>query len=187
MTYAGFWVRLGAGIIDGFVFAPVLLLYWGLASLSWETAVAATVPYMFAYAGYNVALHARWGQTLGKRAYGIKVVTVAGNPIGWRHALLRHSVDLLTAVFMAVAWMEALFAVSQDAFEAAGFLDRMGLLKAARPAWEYWPVAVHNTWVGAELVVLLLNEKKRALHDYLAGTVVIVLEPERATKHPRKH
>jgi hypothetical protein len=29
-------------------------------------------------------------------------------------------------------------------------------------------------WGLSELVVLLLNEKRRAVHDYIAGTVVIV-------------
>ena len=60
----------------------------------------------------------------------------------------------------------------------------MGLLKEARPAWETWVEAVGSVWICSELVVLLLNEKKRAIHDYLAGTVVLVLPGQSSSKHP---
>ena len=56
----------------------------------------------------------------------------------------------------------------------------MHLAREARLAWEDWPRIVGNVWICSELVVLLLNEKKRAIHDYLAGTVVVVL-PARPT------
>ena len=185
MKYAGFSMRFGAGIVDALVFLPVLGLYWCLTYLSWEVAVAATVPYVFAYAAYNVYLHARWGQTIGKRVYGIRVVTLAGQPIRWRHALLRHSVDLLVAAVTSVAWMAGLFALSKATFESAGLMDRMHLVKEARLSWEYWPQALGSIWIGSELLVLLLNEKKRAIHDYLAGTVVVVLPAK--TSSGRRH
>jgi len=28
-------------------------------------------------------------------------------------------------------------------------------------------------WIGSELLVMLTNKKRRALHDFIAGTVVI--------------
>jgi uncharacterized RDD family membrane protein YckC len=32
---------------------------------------------------------------------------------------------------------------------------------------------VSNAWTLSELVVLMLNRRRRALHDFIAGTVVI--------------
>jgi len=32
---------------------------------------------------------------------------------------------------------------------------------------------LYAVWVYGELIVLLTNKKRRALHDFLAGTVVI--------------
>ena len=75
MQYAGFGPRLGAVIVDWLVLIPIRFTYWGLASISWEVAVVFSVPYIFAHAAYNVCFLARWGQTLGKRAYGINVLT----------------------------------------------------------------------------------------------------------------
>jgi len=178
-------MRFGAGVVDALVFAPVLGLYWGLAYLSWEAAVVAALPYVFAYAVYNVYFHRRWGQTIGKRVYGIKVVTLAGDPIGWRHALMRHSVDLVVAVASSATWMLGLFALAQADFESAGFMERMHLAKEARQAWDYWPRALGLAWICSEMVVLLLNEKKRAIHDYLAGTVVVVLPDKPASGRRR--
>lgn len=175
MQYAGFPMRFGAAVVDGVLLAPLVVLYWALAALSWEVAVAAAIPYVSSYAAYNVYCHARWGQTLGKRVYGIKVVTLAGDPIRWRHALLRHSVDLVVAALSCAAWMAALFAVSKVPFGSAGFQERMHLVKEAQPAWSNWPQTVEYVWVASEMLVLLCNEKKRAIHDYLAGTVVMVL------------
>jgi uncharacterized RDD family membrane protein YckC len=39
---------------------------------------------------YFLVLEALYGRTLGKRALGIRVVTIAGRPIGWRAAALRN-------------------------------------------------------------------------------------------------
>lgn len=180
MSYAGFAPRLGAGIVDALVLLPVMGVYGGLACLSWEAAIAAALPYVFASAVYNVYCHARWGQTVGKRVLGIKVLTLVGEPICWRHALLRHSVDLAVAAAYSVVWVSGLLALSQVGFESAGFMERLGLVRAAGPPWGHWPQTIGKVWVLSELVVLLLNEKKRAIHDFLAGTVVVVLP----AKHP---
>ena len=40
--------------------------------------------------GYPVLLETRWnGQTIGKRALGLRVVTIEGSPVGFRHAAIR--------------------------------------------------------------------------------------------------
>lgn len=188
MLYAGFAPRLGAGIVDTLVLLPVMGVYWGLACLSWEAAIAAAVPHVFAHAGYNVYCHARWGQTVGKRMLGIRVLTLTGEPIRWRHALLRHSVDLAVAAASLAAWVSGLLALSEADFESAGLLAKMDLARDARSDWGHWPRTIGNVWIWSELVVLLLNEKKRAIHDYLAGTVVVVLPAERApAPHRRVH
>jgi uncharacterized RDD family membrane protein YckC len=140
---------------------------------------------MGAYAAYNVWCHARWGQTVGKRVAGIRVVSMDGEAIGWRQALLRHAVDIAAGAVMAAAGVTALLAISPEVYEAAGWTERARLTREAQPVWAHWARMASYGWVLSELVVLLLNEKKRALHDYLAGTVVVIL-PHRAggTRHP---
>ncbi len=46
-------------------------------------------------------------------------------------------------------------------------------LREAAPIW-YQPLEIAGqVWVWSEFVVLLTNKKRRALHDYMAGTAVI--------------
>jgi uncharacterized RDD family membrane protein YckC len=51
--------------------------------------------------------------------------------------------------------------------------ERATLLEAAVP-WLAWGNAFYFAWLGSEFVVLLLNRRRRALHDFIAGTVVVV-------------
>jgi uncharacterized RDD family membrane protein YckC len=46
--------------------------------------------------GYPAVLEARWnGQTVGKRAFGLRVVTVEGSPVRFRHAAIRSMLSLV--------------------------------------------------------------------------------------------
>lgn len=112
ITYAGFWVRLGAGLIDSliffipfvFIFLPPILYYYYyyLGSMPWEIWVIIKMPCSLVWPFYNIYFLGRWGQTLGKRAVKIKVVCLDGSPIGIRHAFLRHVVDLFFVVLLQI-------------------------------------------------------------------------------------
>ncbi len=41
------------------------------------------------------------------------------------------------------------------------------------PVWLSWLRILSDIWFWSELVTLFFNQKKRALHDFMAGTVVI--------------
>jgi hypothetical protein len=41
------------------------------------------------------------------------------------------------------------------------------------PLWFGWVDTLSQAWTWSEIIVLLFNKKKRALHDFMAGTVVI--------------
>jgi hypothetical protein len=58
-------------------------------------------------------------------------------------------------------------------YGALTFGTRFKHLKEPAPAW-YQPVQIAGSvCVWSEFVVLLTNKKRRALHDFLARTVVI--------------
>jgi uncharacterized RDD family membrane protein YckC len=92
--------RFWAGFIDGLVLLPVVVFDDYLSSpkrgllilVSW-----AIVSYS-AFWLYSVSLHARYGQTLGKRAMHVKVLDVSEERIpSLRQALLR-DIGYITAV-----------------------------------------------------------------------------------------
>jgi uncharacterized RDD family membrane protein YckC len=52
-------------------------------------------------------------------------------------------------------------------------IEKMALIGSRDPTAGLVAV-LGEVWMWSELVVLLLNEKRRAIHDYIAGTVVVV-------------
>jgi uncharacterized RDD family membrane protein YckC len=121
LRYAGFWIRVGAKLIDGLVYMLCLALVLGLVALiayasgvfSEEfgrklqnndpeatafilTVYGIMVLFMFAFQlGYNGYMVKKWGATVGKMACGIKVVTPEGQPLSWGRSIGRAAADMI--------------------------------------------------------------------------------------------
>ncbi|MCW2859638.1 MAG: domain containing protein [Actinoallomurus sp.] len=88
---AGRGRRLVAALIDGFCMAVLnWLIFRGNVG---DTSSFVANPLIF-FAYYWIQ-HGWWGQTLGKRAMGIKVVRVSFDEIGWRTAAWRVGFQLI--------------------------------------------------------------------------------------------
>ena len=173
MRYAGFWPRLGAMLVDTIVVAPLMwLAYWSFnASHAWALVVqVVSIPL---YAGYNIYFVGRWGQTIGKMVLHIKVVKLDGSGAGFGRAFYRHSVDLAFSILSGVVTVNALLSIPGPAYDALSFDDKIQLFDTRAPSWSRVIDVLSFIWIVSELAVLLLNEKRRALHDFIAGTVVV--------------
>ena len=119
---------------------------------------------------WSVYLVRRFGGTPGKLCVGLRIRKVNGEPVGYREALLRDSPALLLWLLMSIATIQAAGRMTDQEYAAK---DRHQRLAALRPAWAK-PVDIgQSVWTWSELLVLLTNRKRRALHDFLAGTVVV--------------
>jgi uncharacterized RDD family membrane protein YckC len=173
MQYAGFWVRLVACFIDGLLFIPFTFFYYALRAISWNMAAIIQIPFFLLWPLYNIYSLGHWGQTIGKKVAHIKVVLLDRSPVGYKQAFLRHVVDLFLAILVQCSLFVALFSVSKDAFDISGWREVNRLLYDATPFWGFWAQHAVSIWFLSEMVVLLFNEKKRAIHDFIAGTLVI--------------
>jgi len=176
MRYAGFWPRLGAGLVDLLVWVPFIIVASWSMSASRDIALLLQVPMTLLFAFYSIYFVGRWGRTIGKMALGIKVVGLDGTEAGFRRAFCRHSVDLGFSVIMTAITIFSLLSIPAAEYNALGFEDKMIRLNEATPWWSGVTDVLYWAWIGSELIVLLLNEKRRALHDFIAGTVVIHTE-----------
>lgn len=132
---------------------------------------AADVGWIF----YFVLMHAICGQTLGKMITGVKVVRNSDlGPIRLWHALARESGPLLMFVVAMLVLPGVDFVDTGDAEEAFAQL----------PPSVVALVAVPFIWGMLEILTMLFNKRRRALHDFIAGTVVI--RHVRARKKDRK-
>lgn len=117
LEYAGFWVRLGASIVDGVILYAIcglfLALLFGINGdfLSILYALAAA-PVFWAMAWLLQAVYFTgfwvWrGQTPGKMLMGVKVIRTDSAPVDWQHALMRYLGYIVSTVmlFLGFIWI----------------------------------------------------------------------------------
>ncbi len=177
-VYAGFWRRLVAAVLDSLVsFLLFGLLYLAYvnstASITWL--VLAALVYNLSYAVYTTFFHYRFGATLGKLATGIKVTQPDGSPITLGQAFLRSIVEIAFAVTYIALDFQAFSRMNTSEFIALPqqYGIRSDYIYSYTPNWYELISLIYFLWIISELIVLLFNKRKRALHDLIAGTVVI--------------
>lgn len=162
--YETFGPRFWTGFIDACVLWPVSFVVTALLSLELADTIQAVlfVTEEVALITYTVLMHAKYGQTVGKMGCKVRVVDFKKErAITPRQALLREGVPIAVVVPLFIYGLYMMH---------AGTEQRVGLVKNGA----FWLISlVPLVWFVAEVVTMLTNEKRRALHDLIAGTVVI--------------
>jgi uncharacterized RDD family membrane protein YckC len=162
--YATFWARVWAGIVDGLIFSPLAFIghYLSSPERGIATLIVWTVISYSAYSIYSVVMHSRTGQTVGKRVAGIRVMDVGEDRIpSLRQSALR---DIGTIIPSALAMMYSIYLIATHSYTIEA--------RTSRPFLEVLDSA-NGVWFLLEITTMFLNEKRRAFHDLIAGTVVV--------------
>jgi uncharacterized RDD family membrane protein YckC len=119
-TPASLWLRVAAGIYDLFPLLALWMLTAGLAllvahgdvdvahpSLGWRLALRAAL--VVVTAAYFVISWSRGGQTIGMRAWRLRVVDADGSALPWPRAVLRFVVACLSLLALGVGFLWCLF------------------------------------------------------------------------------
>jgi len=173
LHYAGFWPRLGSLLLDlTFVLPLTALVFW--ASRHYRLfQVYYMIPGTPFGLFYNVYLVRRFGGTPGKLVVGIRIRKLDGEPVGYREAFLRNLPEFILALLSNIAFIFPLLHMSDAEYQSLSFVEFSKHITELAPSW-YKPVQISQTiWFWGELIVLLTNRKRRALHDFIAGTVVV--------------
>lgn len=167
---AGFWIRLGAYIIDTLVFIPLMILgFWNTLSLkSMGVLIASSVPGFL----YKPCMEAFFGATLGKMACGIKVINAQGKKLNLFYAYARAFPFLLSS---SVALVSGLVLFSSPEFQSATSLAELG--QARSPT--FWDAVnpLVTVLILIDCIFAAFTFRKRALHDLLAESYVVYKEP----------
>jgi len=108
---AGFWARFGAVVIDGLVIVivPAIVIVIGAVANSGAIIILGYLLLVVGGIGYEIYFHGgSTGQTIGKRALGIRVVDFnTGGPIGYGRATLRLIGRYISGVvcYLGYLWM----------------------------------------------------------------------------------
>jgi uncharacterized RDD family membrane protein YckC len=101
---SGFWRRFAAAFIDGLLLS---ILYWVLLTVL-STGAAYAIYLVGYYAYFTLLEGGPTGQTVGKRALGIRVIDFgAGGPIGYGRGFIRNIAKLLSGLVFGLGyfWM----------------------------------------------------------------------------------
>lgn len=150
--------RFFALIIDSLVISVIAAPFAFIFRLLAESQPALDVEFVIGTA-YLVALTAKYGKTPGKHLCKVKVVSYPGEGrIGWKESVMREIVPVILVLMML----------------PMGFL--WGMTRGPNPFGITWAILLlvgGFGWSILEVVTFLLDPKRRALHDKLAGTVVV--------------
>ena len=157
--------RLWAAIVDGIVFMPFLLVDRFLLSpttnknilIGWQTFT------IFIPIFYSIISHYKYGQTIGKWVAGIKVLDIGETRnITLKQSFLRDGVYLLVELVGLFYYCFLTFKTGEKQYLLNDFTDF-----ASTPFF---------VWTLLELVTMLTNSKRRAIHDFIAKSVVVRTE-----------
>jgi uncharacterized RDD family membrane protein YckC len=173
LIYVGFWRRLAAYLIDFAILLPYALFVSWFVYRSKEGFVIGQFAGLIIAILFEIYLVKRFGGSPGKVIMKIRIAKVDGSPVGYKEASIRYSVLFTISVLSSVGLIIGALNMPDSEYGALTFGTRFKHLKVLAPPW-YQPVQVAGSvWVWSEFVVLLTNKKRRALHDFLAGTVVV--------------
>lgn len=174
VVYATFWQRLGAQVVDGLVMMPlmlpVFLVQWHDNSTPTSFLYATVGATLIGFA-YHIGLVAWRGQTLGKMLLRIQIRRLDLEEVGWIDATMRSSVNIVLGVLSLIVAKDTLFSVPEAQFVALNWQQRASFISTP-PAQHYLKV-ITGIWVWSEVLVMLTNARRRALQDFIAGTVVV--------------
>lgn len=154
--------RLGAAIVDGIVFMPLLFVdQWLLGKTDNNSLIISwTVFTTFLTLFYSIFAHCKYGQTIGKWVAGVKVLDISETKtLTLRQSILRDSfylgieiIGLLYFIFLVLQTGKTEYIL----IDYRNFTDQPIL----------W-------WTLIELISMLTNPKRRAVHDFMARSVVV--------------
>ena len=158
--YQTLFPRLAAIILDIILLLPLAIIEQLIKSAEFSPSSKWALFFIINLAQtiYFIVMHGLYGQTVGKMLMKVKVLDFSEAPIKFRQSILRDLPQILFTVGSAV------------------FLYPLSLNEIDPNSPDYWknPFFILITvWGVADMIAVLTNDKRRALHDYLAGTVVV--------------
>lgn len=125
--YAGFWIRVGAKIIDGIILWLVntifsLIAGFVMTMIFWGSAETESLhPGVFIFYGlmyilqisfnaaYSTYFVGKFAATPGKMACGIKIITADGGKATYLRAFARHFAEFLSGIILGIGYLMVAF------------------------------------------------------------------------------
>lgn len=164
--FAGFWIRVGATIIDFLILIPIYLL--GIYNSLNMKSMALMLLFALLGAVYKPFLEWKKSASYGKMALNIKVVDSSLNDISGEQAVIRYFPWIISIVLSTVV---NIYLYSSVDFQNVDDFMQIGKLAQASPLYTI------NTIYGIVFIFLIgsliFDPRKQGVHDKAAKTYCI--------------
>jgi uncharacterized RDD family membrane protein YckC len=171
LRYAGFGKRFLAFFLDFAIILPLAIIANPLMAKYRLFNLYAFLPNLVITFFLSIYLVKRFGGTPGKMIMRIKITKLNGSPVTYKEAILRCAPDIIFWLITVSGVIFATLQMSDSEFLSLTPKDRHNRL--FEQPWLRPINIISEVWILSEFIVLLTNKKRRALYDFLAGTVVI--------------
>jgi uncharacterized RDD family membrane protein YckC len=172
LRYSGFWERVGAYLIDFLILSPLVAVDYLYGSQSRLFQLYMLIPGQLLSVFLYVFMVVKYGGTPGKLLLGLRIAKLDGARVGIREAVLRYGVLWVLSLTMSGMLINAALGIPNETYTGFGYLERSAALSEQAP--KLWiATLLMQVWVVGCLIAILANKKRRTLHDFIAGTVVV--------------
>lgn len=164
--YSTFWRRVGAMLLDWLILLPVSVGAGFLEDAISDpliAAVPALVNVLICYL-YSIILHARNGQTIGKMVTRVRVLDQSETKLSVSQAITRDLVPLSLSIAVFVVMVNIELPAGLTGLD---FTDLIPLIVLTSIGYLWWL---------AEVITMATNRRRRAVHDFIAGSVVVWID-----------
>jgi uncharacterized RDD family membrane protein YckC len=170
--YGGFWRRVGASVLDSLIEAPLVILLFVLFNYTRNAYLYYALPSVAFNLFFNIWLVRRFGGTPGKRILNMRIAMTDGSPVTVRAATLRFLPMLVLALLSLTAMIQTTYSLGPG-FESLSYVGKLGEMGKLAPAWNNFVTGFMYIWWIASAITLAANRRKRTIHDFIAGTIVL--------------
>lgn len=171
--YVGLKSRLVCFLLDGLIISPWMFLLLYLNSLGINIFFYTLIPSLLFVTWYNIYLVKKYGGTPGKLIMGLQIIKSDGKPVELREAILRYSVLLFLTILNLALLTFCLLKVDTGVYNGISWLKKETYLRTIEPSLNVILNSLYSIWIISGVITILSKPKKRAVHDYIAGTVIV--------------
>jgi uncharacterized RDD family membrane protein YckC len=174
--FIGFWKRVLATLVDaaiGWLFMPITItmMYWEIKNRSVLFSTIFSIVWIIVF----LYLVVRFGGTPGKLIIKARIVNEEGHFLQWDSAIRR---IIFPTLILSINTFLLLYTVTNSYTELPKELTFLGLgeLYKQYGGIYYTLSMILGCFVYVDIGTILFNKKKRAIHDFIAGSYVITRE-----------
>ena len=170
--FAGFWKRVLAALIDaaiGWALLPITLpmMFWCFRHRTIVPNLLFSIVWIIIF----LYLVVHFGGTPGKLIVRLRIVDKLGNFLSWKAAIMRIIPCLIIS-------LNSMLQMNSAVHNFPGFVGAPSFLEVGKALNEYGGIhtilaTIFALFIYIDIGVILFNKKKRAIHDFIAGSYVI--------------